>query len=53
LSTAVEFASSLYVAFRPVPVALDTGDALIAAVATLPAAVATSEPTCYLQGPSQ
>ncbi|MCI94750.1 hypothetical protein A2U01_0116048, partial [Trifolium medium] len=43
----------LYVAFRPAPVALDTGDALPAAIATSPAAVATSELTYYLQGPSQ
>ncbi|MCI74553.1 hypothetical protein A2U01_0095817, partial [Trifolium medium] len=31
----------------------DTGDALLAAVATSSADVATSEPTYYLQGPSQ
>ncbi|MCI51359.1 hypothetical protein A2U01_0072603, partial [Trifolium medium] len=30
-------ASSPYVAFQPVPVVLDTGDALLAAVATSPA----------------
>ncbi|MCI65814.1 hypothetical protein A2U01_0087072, partial [Trifolium medium] len=35
-------ASSLGVAFRPAPVVLDTGDALLVAVATSPAAVATS-----------
>ncbi|MCI89312.1 hypothetical protein A2U01_0110600, partial [Trifolium medium] len=45
-SAAVKPASFLYVA-------LDTGDALPAVVATSPAAVAISEPTYYLQGPSQ
>ncbi|MCI83384.1 hypothetical protein A2U01_0104660, partial [Trifolium medium] len=52
-SAAVKLASSLYIAFRPVPVALGTGDALLAAVTTSPVVVATSEPTYYLQGPSQ
>ncbi|MCI35978.1 hypothetical protein A2U01_0057199, partial [Trifolium medium] len=35
------------------PAVLDIGDALLAAVATSHVAVATSEPTYYLQGPSQ
>ncbi|MCI68897.1 hypothetical protein A2U01_0090158, partial [Trifolium medium] len=52
-STAARPASSPYVAFRPAPAMLDTGDALPAAVATSSTAVATSEPTYYLQGPSQ
>ncbi|MCI75348.1 hypothetical protein A2U01_0096617, partial [Trifolium medium] len=39
-SAAARPASSPYVAFRPALVVLDTGDALPAAVATSPAAVA-------------
>ncbi|MCI82420.1 hypothetical protein A2U01_0103694, partial [Trifolium medium] len=52
-SATARLASSLCVAFRPAPAAPDTGDALLVVVATSPATVATSEPTCYLQGPSQ
>ncbi|MCI87996.1 hypothetical protein A2U01_0109282, partial [Trifolium medium] len=52
-SAAARPASSPYVAFRPTPVVPDTGDALSTAIVTSPAAVATSEPTYYLQGPSQ
>ncbi|MCI96717.1 hypothetical protein A2U01_0118017, partial [Trifolium medium] len=46
-------ASSLCVAFRPAPAVLGTSDALLAVVATSPAAAATSVPTCYLLDPSQ
>ncbi|MCI93788.1 hypothetical protein A2U01_0115086, partial [Trifolium medium] len=52
-SAAARLASSPYVAFLPAPAALGTGDALLAAVVTSSDAVATSEPTCYLQGPPQ
>ncbi|MCI76758.1 hypothetical protein A2U01_0098028, partial [Trifolium medium] len=47
-SAVARLASSPYVVFLPAPAALGTGDAWPAAVATSPAAVATSEPTCYL-----
>ncbi|MCI70003.1 hypothetical protein A2U01_0091266, partial [Trifolium medium] len=39
-SAAARLASSLYVAFRPAPAVPGTGDALLAVVATSPAAVA-------------
>ncbi|MCI94135.1 hypothetical protein A2U01_0115433, partial [Trifolium medium] len=38
---------------RPEPAVPGTGDALLAVAATLPTAVATSEPTSYLLVPSQ
>ncbi|MCI88009.1 hypothetical protein A2U01_0109295, partial [Trifolium medium] len=53
LSAGARPASFPYDASRPASAAPDTGDALLAAVTTSLAAVATSEPTCYLQGPSQ
>ncbi|MCI61639.1 hypothetical protein A2U01_0082896, partial [Trifolium medium] len=52
-SAAARLASSPYVAFLPGPAVLDTGDSLLVAVATSPAAAAAFEPTCYLQGPPQ
>ncbi|MCI62393.1 hypothetical protein A2U01_0083650, partial [Trifolium medium] len=53
LSADARPASSPYDASWPAPAAPDTGDALLAGVATSLTAVATSEPTCYLQGPSK
>ncbi|MCI61287.1 hypothetical protein A2U01_0082544, partial [Trifolium medium] len=53
LSAVAKPASFLYDASQLAPDVLDIGDALLAVVATLLAAVATSEPTYYLQGPSQ
>ncbi|MCI53634.1 hypothetical protein A2U01_0074881, partial [Trifolium medium] len=46
LSVDARPASSPYDASQPAPAAPDTGDALLTAGAT-------SEPTCYLQGPYQ
>ncbi|MCI61108.1 hypothetical protein A2U01_0082364, partial [Trifolium medium] len=53
LSTAAGPASSPYDASRSAPVVPDTGGASLAVVATSLAAIATSEPTYYPQGPSQ